>query len=69
MPNLRRVDIEGAFRHFVSDEIGETRDSVLEPSSYSMKSKLVQSVEPLHRDCATAGVHLHLHDRAIAAEL
>ncbi|KAJ5595599.1 uncharacterized protein N7459_001807 [Penicillium hispanicum] len=64
MPKLTRVDIEGAFRNATPEESGDTSGLPLETPDSTIKSKVLQAMEPLHVDCLTAGVELHLHDRA-----
>lgn len=61
---LQRVEIEGAFQNVPSDESGDTSSSTTEVSDNTVKSKIMQAVEPLHVDCIAAGIELHVHDRA-----
>lgn len=64
-PSLKRVDIEGAFRNVSLDSESPT----ITPGSVvgaSIKDKIFQAVEPLHVDCAHAGMELHIHDRTLA---
>lgn len=63
-PSLKRVEIEGAF-HDVSldsDNPTVTSGSVV---GTAIKDKILQAAEPLHIDCARAGMELHIHDRAL----
>ncbi|KAJ5887402.1 hypothetical protein N7495_007443 [Penicillium taxi] len=62
MPRLQRVEIEGGFRNTSSDEYADTTN----PATFdnTIKSKIMQAVEPLHVHCIAAGVELHLYDRA-----
>lgn len=62
-PHLRRLDIEGAFRNASADELGDTSASTSEPADDTIKAKIMQAAEPLHEDCASAGLELHVHDR------
>ena len=66
MPNLRRVDIEGPFRNVAPDSSEEASAMILDIPDNSIKIKVLQAAEPLHVDCITAGVELHLYDRACA---
>lgn len=68
-PRLRYLDIEGAFQTPSSDEIGDTRDPVSSPADHTIKPKIMQAAELLHEDCASAGLELHVHDRAFCKDL
>jgi hypothetical protein len=62
-PHLRRLDIEGAFRSASADEFGDTSASTSDPADDTIKPKIMQAAEPLHEECAAAGLELHVHDR------
>jgi hypothetical protein len=65
-PHLRRLSIEGAFRNASADGLGGTSASASEPADDTIKPKIVQAAEPLHEDCASAGLELHVHDRTFS---
>lgn len=65
-PRLRRVDIEGAFQNVSSDDDDQVANSGPEVLEAVIKDKVYQAAEPLHIDCVSAGLELHLHDRALS---
>ncbi|KAJ5699147.1 hypothetical protein N7462_001152 [Penicillium macrosclerotiorum] len=69
LPRLQRIDVEGDF-HNASDESGEFRPPESDPANNNIiKQKILQAAEPLHLDCAAAGLELHLHDRVFTREI
>ncbi|KAJ5612081.1 hypothetical protein N7510_005275 [Penicillium lagena] len=69
VPQLHRVDIEGAFHDDASDDSGHTEPSPTECPENTIKEKILQAAEPLHVDCLNAGVELHLLDRMCSAPM
>ncbi|KAJ5825165.1 hypothetical protein N7474_002303 [Penicillium riverlandense] len=67
VPQLHRVDIEGAFHNDPSDDSGHTESFLAESPENTIKDKILQAAEPLHMDCLNAGMELHLHDRICSA--
>ncbi|CAL5869129.1 uncharacterized protein PFLUO_LOCUS3357 [Penicillium psychrofluorescens] len=67
VPQLHRVDIEGAFHDDPSDDSGHSESSPNECPESMIKDKILQAAEPLHVDCLNAGIELHLHDRMCSA--
>ncbi|KAF3399971.1 hypothetical protein F1880_007991 [Penicillium rolfsii] len=65
LPHLRRLDIEGPFRNASADDLGHTSASTSDPAEDTIKDKIMQAVEPLHEDCALAGLELHVYDRTL----
>ncbi|OQE25635.1 hypothetical protein PENFLA_c008G05269 [Penicillium flavigenum] len=65
-PQLKRVDIEGAFQNVSSDDDDQVVNSGPEILEAAIKDKVYQAAEPLHIDCVSAGLELHLHDRALS---
>ncbi|KAJ5895718.1 uncharacterized protein N7473_005117 [Penicillium subrubescens] len=65
-PHLRCLNIEGSFRNASADELGDTSASAPEPADDTIKPKIVQAAEPLHEDCASAGLELHVYDRTFS---
>jgi hypothetical protein len=65
-PQLRRVDIEGAFLNVSSDDDDQVANSGPDVLEAVIKDKIYQAAEPLHIDCVSAGLELHLHDRALS---
>ncbi|CAG8890337.1 unnamed protein product [Penicillium egyptiacum] len=65
-PRLKRVDIEGAFQNVSSDDEDHVANSGPEVLEAVIKDKIYQAAEPLHIDCVSAGLELHLHDRALS---
>ncbi|KAJ5179981.1 hypothetical protein N7492_003191 [Penicillium capsulatum] len=64
--NLRRVDIEGAFRNDPFDEFRESGGLPSgHPSGNFIREKIIQMAESLHIACAIAGAEFRLHDRAL----
>ena len=64
VPKLRHVDIEGPFQNTSSSDSGNVSSTTTETIVHTVKSKIIQAVEPLHEGCITAGVQLYVHDRA-----
>jgi hypothetical protein len=64
LPKLQRVYIEGPFRNDRSDYSGNDSTTVMNTVDHSIKSKVIQAVEPLHESCLAARVELYVHDRA-----
>lgn len=62
-PHLRCLDIEGAFRNASADGLGDTSTSTSDPADDTIKPKIMQAAEPLHEECASVGLELHVHDR------
>lgn len=67
-PRLRCLDIEGAFQNASGDELGDTSVPVSSPADHTIKPKIMQAAELLHEDCASAGMELHVHDRAFSKD-
>lgn len=65
-PHLRYLDVEGAFQNASANEHDDTSARVSDPSDHTIKPKIMQAAEPLHEDCASAGLELHIHDRAFS---
>lgn len=65
VPRLLLVDVEGAFQCAPPDDSSYTEFSALEARDNSIMEKVLQATEPLHIDCAHAGIELHIHDRAL----
>ncbi|KAJ5965006.1 uncharacterized protein N7479_004882 [Penicillium vulpinum] len=65
-PQLKRVHIEGAFHNAPSDDDGQVARPGSDVLEAVIKEKIYQAAEPLHIDCANAGLELHLHDRALS---
>lgn len=66
-PHLRYLDVEGPFQNPSANGHDDTNDaSVSNPSDHTIKLKIMQAAELLHEDCASAGLELHIHDRAFS---
>lgn len=65
-PHLRYLDVEGAFQNASANGHDDTSISVSDPSDHTIKPKIMQAAELLHKDCASAGLELHIHDRAFS---
>ena len=59
VPNLQRVDLEGAFRIPAPDEFGNIETFSSSLFGTSVKRQVRDIVEPLDRDCIAAGIELH----------
>jgi hypothetical protein len=68
-PRLRYLDIEGAFQNASGDELGDTSLPASSSADHTIKPKIMQAAELLHEDCASAGLELHVHDRAFSKDL
>jgi hypothetical protein len=67
-PHLRYLDVEGAFQNASTDGLDDTSASVSDPSDHTINPKIMQAAEPLHEDCASAGLELHILDRAFSKD-
>ncbi|KAJ6113230.1 hypothetical protein N7523_006547 [Penicillium sp. IBT 18751x] len=64
VPRLQLIDIEGPFQNAPSHNFGDANCTIMETTDSTLKSNIIQAVEPLHTSCVAAGVILCVHDRA-----
>ncbi|EPS28369.1 hypothetical protein PDE_03315 [Penicillium oxalicum 114-2] len=67
-PCLHRLEIEGPFQQVSTEH--ESEDASHRPEEFAalqhtIKPKILQAVEPLHEDCVSSGIALHLLDRTV----
>lgn len=63
VPRLQRLDVEGPFQGIPSDDSSQNVVTATGALKRDVKRKVLEAAEPMHVDCANAGIELHIHNR------